>query len=60
MAKKITRKNAAKVVEALLKLKDKKLANEILAAWNDALDSFAEQDAFGTEGQNDPRGDQRE
>lgn len=57
--KKMTRRNAVKVVEAVLKL-DKELAQEIMSVWNDALDVLAAQDAFGTEGQNDPRGDNRD
>jgi hypothetical protein len=62
MAKKVTAKNIGKVldnfknhVESLEPDEKKQFANDL----NSFLDELAGQDAFGTEGQCDPRGDQR-
>lgn len=38
---------------------DNEMKAFVCEAMNEALDSLAEMDVFGTEGQNDPRGDQR-
>lgn len=58
--KKLTRKNARKVVETILTMEDKDLANYVLTKFNEALDEIREGDGFGTEAQLDPRGDGRE
>jgi hypothetical protein len=40
--------------------KDARLSAAFIAAFNELLDEMLEEDAFGTEGQCDPRGDHRE
>lgn len=59
MSKKLTKKNAMKVMEKILKL-PKDDQKEVLEALNEVLDELRCQDFFGTEGQLDPRGDGRE
>lgn len=59
MKKKLNLKNAKKVFDTILSLgKDEQRV--VLEKFNEALDDLCEEDAFGTEGQCDPRGDQRE
>lgn len=55
-AKEVFNKFADMVVE----VKDKSLTKEFLKEFNDWLDEYASNDFFGTEGQLDPRGDQRD
>jgi hypothetical protein len=56
--KKLTPATLPKVTEAILKMnaRDRRV---VCNALNAALDELAAEDAFGTEMQNDPRGDQR-
>jgi hypothetical protein len=66
MAKKVTAKNFNKVIENLKKYYENEVkgtgATEkaFLSDFNNFLNKLAEDDAFGTEGQIDPRGDQRD
>lgn len=58
-----THKTVAKDLIAFAKIvKDERYANQVeIAVWlNDKLDEWLADDAFGTEGQCDPRGDHRE
>jgi hypothetical protein len=57
--KKLTARNARKVLDAVLAM-DKADRDEVLTSWNQALDDLRAEDFFGTEAQNDPRGDGRE
>ena len=57
--KKMTVNNAIKVMMNILDLRDFRLVKDIIAGFDDVLDEFHFDDAFGTEGQNDPRGDHR-
>lgn len=58
MAKKLTKKNADEVLARLAALVK---TNEALRAdLNEWLDEQRDNDAFGTEGQLDPRGDHRD
>lgn len=61
--KKVTKKNFDKVVDnfaTYLKQTFKEGDKDFQINWlNDLLDDLASEDAFGTEGQNDPRGDNR-
>lgn len=65
MAKKVTSKNFEKVLDNLKEYYrnnvkgDKESEKAFLNDFNMFLDELASQDAFGTEGQCDPRGDQR-
>lgn len=63
MGKKVTSKNFRKVTENFLKYlesrQDKAAINLYCGCLNDILDEFLNDDFFGTEGQNDPRGDYR-
>ena len=62
MAKKVTSRNLPIVLQQLvaygLSTQDEE-RQAFCHDLNDFLDELASQDAFGTEGQNDPRGDQR-
>jgi len=62
--KKLTRKNAKKVFDRILAMREHEnhspIFDDILKAFNDALDDLHGNDCFGTEGQVDPRGDHRE
>ena len=62
--KKVTKKNYEKVVDkfdAYLKESFNNGDKDYQTNWlNDLLDDLNYDDAFGTEGQNDPRGDQRD
>lgn len=63
MAKKMTKKNAADVlfrISGLIQSNKGGLAKPLLYAINEALDGMLDGDAFGTEGQLDPRGDRRD
>ena len=57
--KKLTQRNAKQVLDKVLAMPaaDRKV---VLEAWTTALDDLRSEDFFGTEGQNDPRGDGRE
>lgn len=60
---KMTRKNADVVLaRALLfiRTQDKESGDALVAHFNEALDEATKDDLFGTEGQLDPRGDQRD
>lgn len=61
MPKKVTRKTLPLVWLELTRYVADCLDNDeaTKSDLDDFLDKLAEQDAFGTEGQNDPRGDQR-
>lgn len=62
MSKKVTSRNLAKVMENLTKYALETRDKERWAFCHDLncfLDELASQDAFGTEGQRDPRGDTR-
>lgn len=61
MAKMMTRKNAALVLARLAVFisEDDDNGAQMADELNDWLDTVADQDVFGTEGQNDPRGDAR-
>lgn len=61
--KKVTSRNLAKVMENLTRYALETQDESRQAFCHDLnlfLDELAEQDAFGTEGQCDPRGDQRD
>ena len=51
--------NATKVLERILELEDFGLVKDIIAGFDEVLEDLYFEDAFGTEGQNDPRGDRR-
>ncbi len=55
----LTTKNAKAVFNRILSMakEDQKM---VLDRFNTVLDELCEEDAFGTEGQNDPRGDHRD
>lgn len=56
--KRLTRRSAPEVFDRIIKMpKDEQKV--ILEAFNEALNDLRDQDAFGTEGQCDPRGDPR-
>ena len=55
---KLTKENADTVMANLAKLV--KNDPELLSNMNEWLDELHDQDTFGTEGQLDPRGDQRD
>lgn len=62
MAKKMTRKNAERVlarVTDMIRNDTDGLGKMLLYHLNEMLDGMADADAFGTEGQMDPRGDNR-
>lgn len=58
MARKLTAKNAKTVMDRILAMDpaDRKV---VLDAMNTSLNDLLDMDFFGTEGQNDPRGDHR-
>lgn len=61
-AKRVKRvRSAAEVLRALATLCDDDviLGKEVLERLQEPLDDMLEDDLFGTEGQNDPRGDRR-
>jgi hypothetical protein len=63
MAKRVTSRNLKQVMENLTKyaLETEDEARQAFCDdLNRFLDDLANEDAFGTEGQRDPRGDQRE
>lgn len=67
MAKKVTTKNFESVLDNfksyMVRLRDEKSTSALKLTckeFNDFLDGLASDDAFGTEGQLDPRGDQRD
>lgn len=62
MAKKMTRKNAERVlarITDMVRNDTDGLSKTLLYHLNEMLDVMSDADAFGTEGQLDPRGDQR-
>ena len=66
MSKKINSKNFEKVLDTfksqlieLREAKEKEALKEFCKSLNEFFDDLVGQDAFGTEGQLDPRGDQR-
>ena len=59
MVKKLTIKNAKEVFDNILNLEDEITKKNILKEINEVLDNLKEADEFGTEGQLDPRGDNR-
>ena len=61
MMNKVTHKNMAEIWAKLLEYADTKDERRCVAeAFNEMLDALANNDFFGTEGQCDPRGDQRD
>lgn len=62
MRKKITLRNYKKALKSIEDhiTADKKDAQPMLDELNDMLDNLRSNDYFGTEGQNDPRGDGRD
>lgn len=60
-AKKVTSKNVAEVAVRLLAyaLSDKEVLKSFCESFDRWLDELLGADFFGTEGQNDPRGDRR-
>jgi len=64
MNKRATVKNVVAVVRKLANLIEAEPDKRAKAVWardvNEFLDALSDQDAFGTEGQCDPRGDQRD
>lgn len=61
MSKKMTRKNAPLVLArlAVFVASNPEQAAYVVEAMNETLDGLVDMDVFGTEAQNDPRGDQR-
>lgn len=60
--KKVTKKSFEKVIDNFKQLvleSDKEEKEQYISDFNDWLDEMHSNDAFGTEGQLDPRGDQR-
>ena len=61
--KKVTVKNFKKVLENIAKMFEEGKEKEVRQIWiddlNDMLDNMRDNDFFGTEGQCDPRGDNR-
>ena len=57
--RKMTAKNAKKVLDNILKM-EKRDRDPLIKAFDTVLEAFCEDDFFGTECQNDPRGDGRE
>lgn len=55
----MTVNNATQVLQRILDLEDFRLVKDVIAGFDEVLDEFLHDDAFGTEGQNDPRGDRR-
>ena len=62
MAKKINKKNFNKVLDTIKKnaAEDSWLMDQYIQQLNPMLDDMLGNDTFGTEGQNDPRGDHRD
>lgn len=62
MKRKMTKKNAPKVFAALTEIINAggEDAKAVLYQMNEMLDALGDDDFWGTEGQNDPRGDQRD
>lgn len=64
MKTKITARNFKKVLENIIKQFEEAKEKEVRQLWiddlNDMLDNMRDNDFFGTEGQCDPRGDNRD
>jgi len=59
---KVHSKNVVKVLESLteyMRVQDKESKKAFAESFNSFLDDLCAEDYFGTEGQGDPRGDQR-
>jgi len=60
MSKKLTKKNAKIVFDNILAMEDPDMQQQIYDNFNEILNELRDGDAFGTEGQLDPRGDNRQ